>query len=552
MSGGCVRGWRGGCVRGWWGGCVRGWRGECVRSCLDGFGRRQRHREDGPSRHALHPDRAPVRGDHRLHDGEAEPRAPGGPRARGVAPRKALEDVREQPGRNAGSVVLHVQPHRAAPVGRAHPGGHRGPLRRMGTGIGQQIHQDLVQPPAVAVHQRRLLGQLQPPPVTGSRHPRVAHRIDHQRHQIGGRVRERPPGVEPGEQQQVLHQPRHPLRLRLDPAQRVPGLRPRLLPSAPGQLGIAADRRERRAQLMAGVGDEPPDPHLALLTDRERRTDMPQHPVQRRADLPHFRPPVRLGRRHPHMQRHLAPVEREFGDAGGGRGDPAQRPQRDTDHRGPRDPGRDQPGERHTPFDESEPADRALDIAERQAEHQLAVLAGLHPVVTEPGHLGGVRPAVPRYRVQRGELVPVQRRQPVPGHPPGRVAQLRPGLDSAVGSDPRPDRPQGLAPERHEVQVVVLGPHRIVRRRPLRPGHRNLDLPVQLPLQIGVQGNGRHRPDDRPDDGDHDHRRHDEPGPQRPAATTGSGGGGGRREGGARWDRGWRWGGGNGRVGRLG
>ena len=68
--------------------------------------------------------------------------------------------------------------------------------------------------------------------------------------------------------------PGHPLRLGLDPPQGVPGVGPGVLPSAPRQFGVPADRGERRTQLMAGVRDELPYPRLALLPRVQRRTDV--------------------------------------------------------------------------------------------------------------------------------------------------------------------------------------------------------------------------------------------------------------------------------------
>ena len=54
---------------------------------------------------------------------------------------------------------------------------------------------------------------------------------------------------------------------------------------AAGELGVAADRGERGAQLVPGVGDELPHPRLALLPGGERRRDVAEHAVERRADL---------------------------------------------------------------------------------------------------------------------------------------------------------------------------------------------------------------------------------------------------------------------------
>ena len=54
------------------------------------------------------------------------------------------------------------------------------------------------------------------------------------------------------------------------------------------QLGVAADRGQRRAQFVAGVGDELAHPGLAGLPRRQRGRDVVEHPVQRRPELPNL------------------------------------------------------------------------------------------------------------------------------------------------------------------------------------------------------------------------------------------------------------------------
>ena len=87
------------------------------------------------------------------------------------------------------------------------------------------------------------------------------------------------------------------------------------------QFGIAANRRERRAQFVAGIGDELPNPHLAGVPRRQRAGDAVEHPVQRRAEL------ADLGVRTRGIdlddgagQPNLAAVELEIGDLPGGGG----------------------------------------------------------------------------------------------------------------------------------------------------------------------------------------------------------------------------------------
>jgi hypothetical protein len=54
------------------------------------------------------------------------------------------------------------------------------------------------------------------------------------------------------------------------------------------QFGVAANRRERSAQFVAGIGDELAHPHLACISRRQRPGDAVDHAVQRRAELTDF------------------------------------------------------------------------------------------------------------------------------------------------------------------------------------------------------------------------------------------------------------------------
>ncbi len=85
----------------------------------------------------------------------------------------------------------------------------------------------------------------------------VVDDVGRQRQQVDRLPAQRPLLVQAREQQKVLHQQAHALGLALDPAQHP---RPRGLVrhgALAEQLGEAADRRQRGAQLVAGVGHEP-------------------------------------------------------------------------------------------------------------------------------------------------------------------------------------------------------------------------------------------------------------------------------------------------------
>ena len=80
---------------------------------------------------------------------------------------------------------------------------------------------------------------------------------------------------------------------------------------AAGQLGVAADRGEGGAQLVAGVGDELAQLHLAVLPRLQCRADVVEHVVERGPDLADLG--GRVGVRHAFGELHLAAVQREGG-----------------------------------------------------------------------------------------------------------------------------------------------------------------------------------------------------------------------------------------------
>ncbi len=155
----------------------------------------------------------------------------------------------------------------------------------------------------------------------------IADRVDHEGGEVDVVLLDGSAGVEAGEQQQVLDQAGHPGGLGLDPGHRVLDVVGQVVAGAAGQLGVAADRGQGSAQLVAGVGDELAYPHLACLACGERGRDVAEQAVERRADLADFGAGVGVLVRNALAERDLAAVELELGDASGGLGDAAQRPQ---------------------------------------------------------------------------------------------------------------------------------------------------------------------------------------------------------------------------------
>ena len=160
----------------------------------------------------------------------------------------------------------------------------------------------------VTGHDHGLLRHFQGPSVLGTGGMGVADHIGTQPRQVDGLTFQRTPGVQPRQQQQVLDEVGHPFRFRLHPAHRMGDIRGHLGPLALRQFGIAADRGQRCAKFVAGIGDELAHP-ASLACRVDSAAEMVEHPVHRKtqpADLG-VRVGVDLG--HPHGQGDLAAVE---------------------------------------------------------------------------------------------------------------------------------------------------------------------------------------------------------------------------------------------------
>ena len=193
----------------------------------------------------------------------------------------------------------------------------------MGPGVGEQIREHLMQAGLIAPYDDGFFGQVQRPLVVGARDMRVAGGVDDEAGQVDLFALQRSPGIETREQQHVLDEPGHPLRLGLHPAHRVRDVVGQVVLFALRQFGVATNRRERCAQFVAGVGDELPNPHLTCVPRGQGSGDAVEHTVQRGAEL------ADLGVRTRRIdlddgggQPNLAAVELEIGDLPGGSGNP--------------------------------------------------------------------------------------------------------------------------------------------------------------------------------------------------------------------------------------
>ena len=159
--------------------------------------------------------------------------------------------------------------------------------------------------------------------MVGARDMGVADGVDDEPGQVDLLALQRPSGVQPRQQQHVLDELRHPFGLGLHPAHRVRDIVGQVVSFALRQFGIAANRGQRCAQFVAGVGDELAYPRLAGVPRGQRARDAVEHPVQRGAELADFG--VRAGRIDLDDRRgqpHLAAVEFEVGHLPGRFGNP--------------------------------------------------------------------------------------------------------------------------------------------------------------------------------------------------------------------------------------
>ena len=126
------------------------------------------------------------------------------------------------------------------------------------------------------------------------------------------------------------------------------------------QLGVAADRGQRRAQLVRGVGEELAQALLAGLALGERLLEALEHRVQREAE------PADLGAR-----RRRADAAREVAGGDLARRSTAMRssgrsPSRTTQKA--QSAEREQHGGDHERLDEQQPVERLVDVAQRHGD----------------------------------------------------------------------------------------------------------------------------------------------------------------------------------------
>ena len=223
--------------------------------------------------------------------------------------------------------------------------------------VAQQVVDDLVDLIGVRHHRHRALGgPAEGDHPLGRGHADVAAGVVHDRPQVNGGAGHVAHLVEAGEQQQVVDEETHAPRRMLDPAQCAGQVLGIVGGPEPEGLGVAADRRQRGAQLVGGVSEEAPHAPLARLPLGEGPLDLREHRVERHRQAPHLGALIRqldaLG-------------EVAGGDHRGGAADPVQRAQARADRPRPQADDEQQGDERHQPFDEAQAVEDVLDGVQR-------------------------------------------------------------------------------------------------------------------------------------------------------------------------------------------
>ena len=318
--------------------------------------------------------------------------------------------------------------------------------------------------------------------------PRVGDRVPHHRRQVGLGQVEGGRAVQPRQLQQFGHERAHPLRLLLDPAHRVRQLIGPERP-LPVQLGVAADGRQRGAQLVRGVRRELADLLLGLQPGAEGLLDPVQHGVDGPAQPAHLGALVGVG--------HACGEVALGGDPVRGAGHLAERRQPTADEPSPADHEQqdqhttgDQLGHDHAAHLPGHRRDRPGDHEQGHARREggRVHLAGAYQPLHRP-HPGPVRQ-------HQGERLAGQVLDELgPAHLAERLLQL-----VAAGARGEQGDLPGAAGERGgQIAAGVAGQGlRVARRR----GHQ---VGVELPGQPAGQhqgGDAAHDQQERGGDGD--------------------------------------------------
>ena len=213
-----------------------------------------------------------MRGGQALHDRQPEAGAAGRAVAGAIGAEERLEQLRQVVGRDARAVVQHLEEHVVALAADTQLD-----LRaRVAHGVVEQVDEHAQERRVVAVSaMRRGRRDDDDPRVDGvGRLVRERHGVERARAQLGPRV------LEPAEREEVADEPVQQRRLVLRAAQ-VVGVADAVL----DRLERAAEREQRRAQVVGDRADEEASLLLGGVLLGQRVAQAVGHPPQRHADL---------------------------------------------------------------------------------------------------------------------------------------------------------------------------------------------------------------------------------------------------------------------------
>ena len=241
--------------------------------------------------------------------------------------------------------------------------------RAVGRGVDERIADEVAEHLAelvgVAEHDRGAVG-VDADRAVGRGGVRVGDRVAREVREVDLGVRRVDDLVEPRQRQQVLDEHPHARGLVLDPPHRLLDLLRLARGAHAEQLGVAANRGQRRAQLVRGVADELAQAVLAGAALRERLLEPVEHAVQRDPDAADLGPLV--GHRD-------AVGEVAARDPAGGVGDAVEREQPGA-HDEPRDDAEhQQDADDHEPLDEQQAVERLVHLGERDGHDRDLVRA---------------------------------------------------------------------------------------------------------------------------------------------------------------------------------
>ena len=416
-----------------------------------------------------------MRLDHGLRDRESEAGARSSrASARRVPPIEPRERLAHLVGTHSRPVIPYVDAH--ARVLGVDQQLDRRPCGGVHSRVGQQVVEHLPQPDGIPFDDgfvRRDDTDL----AVWCRNAQGVGAGRHDRYDVERVALERTLLIESRKQQQVVDEDAHARRLLFDARHRarpigLVGERPRA-----GELGVAADRRERRPQLVARVGDEAPEPVFAGGALVERLLDLPQHAVERVGETSD------LGAGG-HVRHALAEVA--GGNAFGRALDVLERPQTHPDHAAGHETDQTEGEQPHGKSSEHDSRHRVVHGCHRDGDDDTAVAVGQRVGdgavgvggVVDPADVEGL-PALGLHGVE-GETGEIGLR---------RTAELRSLTlrHDAAGGRQRRDR------EGARQLAIVVGT--LVDRAggwgaPVSKARRRLQLLVELTDEVGAQQQG--------------------------------------------------------------